>query len=194
MFQGDPVFLDLELYRPPTGTGRAGFFNRKTKIILAAIGIGTGENVRIELYPEWKLGGERAIIEKLLGRLVELSSSTGGRNKRLLVGYGILTTDLPIIAAKSRVYKLRATESILYRKFIVLDLFQYALTKYRGEGLPSMSWLASQVLGPASTKRSGYIVHELYEKRRYGEIEEYQTREIRLLAKVYSLLSRRWSL
>jgi len=192
LFQGEPVFLDLELYRPPAGTGRAGFFNRRTKIILAAVGVGAGGNVRIELYPEWRLGSERAIIEKLLGRLEELSSVVEGRNKRVLVGYGILTTDLPIIAAKSRAYRLRGAESTLYRRFIVLDLFQYALSKYRGEGLPSMAWLAGQVLGEGNTKRSGHIVHELYENGSYREIEEYQYEELRLLARVYEALAREW--
>ncbi len=185
------IFLDLELYRPKRrgAKGRTPFFHADTKIIVAAITVEESPGrSREEFLAEWSLGEKRLLRETI--RILSETVSNAGR-RPLLIGYNILVVDLPVLLYRARLLlrreEQRGLESLLYRRFLPIDIFQQILPRYRGWGLPSFSWLEQELLG-VEPKGSGYRVHELYEAGRYGEILEYSRDEMRRLRRVYEAL------
>lgn len=169
------IVVDVELYRPRAGRGRSGFFSGQ--LIAVGVGIQRGpRDARVEVLA-LDSGGEKGLVRRTL----QLIESEASRGKGVLGGYNILSLDLPFIL--SRAHELlgrswgRRAAAILYRRFIVVDMFQHALQLYRGEGLPSFSWyyerLACRHKLPVPGKRSGYDVHSLFESGRMGEIIKY---------------------
>ena len=169
------IVLDIELYRPRTGRGRSGFFTGK----LIAIGLGvqrSPSDARVEVLTVEDLG-EAGLVRRTL-EILEAEARSG---RGVLGGYNILSLDLPVILSKA--YTLlgdrwgRRAASTLYRRFLVVDMFQHALHSYEGEGLPSFRWFYQRLACshglPVPPKDSGYNVHELYEAGDMGRIVEY---------------------
>jgi len=186
------IFLDIELYRPATQRGRAGFFNDRTRLVAVAVGVSESPG---ETRVEARAGrDEAALLKWLLSRVQPYARQ---RARSPLVGYGILTLDIPFVILRAqrllphRSY-IQLREALL-RGFTNVDMFQAALLAYAGQGLPSMAGFysalrAARGLEPRPDKGTGYRVHELYERGDLGSIREYAKREMNQLIEAYNLL------
>ncbi len=186
------VYLDIELYRPKTRYGRAGFFSRKTKLIAASIGV--EYSVEDREVRTWACNKERDILVQINNVLEKILGNKRPRSTPL-IGYNMLALDIPFIILKAWILNLRNAKELqekLLRRFIHIDLFQLALYAYRGEGLPSYASFQEAVYKARGKtppeKETGYRVHELYEKGRCNEIERYSRGEMEELIKLYNLL------
>ncbi len=169
------IALDIELYRPRTGSGRSGFFSGK----LVAVGLGIQRkpgNARVEVLTVDRLG-EAGLVRKT----IEMLEAEAEQGKGVLGGYNILSLDLPVLLIKAHTllggkWGGRAA-STLYRRFLVVDMFQHALHIYGGEGLPGFRWLYQRLACshglPIPPKDSGYSIHDLYEAGEMERIAEY---------------------
>ena len=185
------VVLDVELYRPKTGRrGRAGFFHSRLVAVGLAVQEGPGRAWVDVLHGD----DEAGLVRSLLARLERVASQ--GR-RPLLAGYNILSLDIPIILSKAYEHlgprEARRAAGLLYRRFLVFDMFQHALGEYTGTGLPGFRWLYHRLAClhglPEPDKGSGYDVHGLYEEGRMGEIVEYSRLDAALhLAALAALL------
>ena len=187
------VFLDIELYRPPTRRGRSGFFSDKTKLIAVSIAVDWGRKPGELISWTWVSRDEKDLLRKTLSTLRQYA---GRRDQKVLSGYGIFRLDIPFLIQRAALiepdlyYNMRET---LLRGFIHVDMFQAALLAYTGKGLPSMASFYSALrmargLDPVPEKPSGFNVHELYERGNLEAIKKYSSREIGLIAHAYSLL------
>ncbi len=186
------VYLDIELYRPRTKYGRAGFFSKKTKLVAASIGI--EYNIEDKEVRTWACNKEQEIIDQINNILERILENKSSRSIPL-IGYNILAVDIPFIILKAWMLHLRNAKELqekLLRKFIHIDLFQLALYSYRGEGLPSYASFQEAVYKARGKtppeKETGYRVHELYEEDKCSEIEQYSRGEMEELIKLYNLL------
>ncbi len=186
------VYLDIELYRPRTRHGRAGFFSNKTRLVAASLGIeysDTGREVKT-----WACMDEQAILDEINNALEKVLH---GKRPRIvpLIGYNILALDIPFIVLRALQLNYGAAKSLqekLLRKFIHIDLFQIALYAYHGDGLPSFKSFQDAVYLARGRnpppKETGYLIHTLYERRECDKIIEYSRNEMNELINLYNLL------
>ncbi len=187
------VYLDIEVYRPPTRRGRAGFFSRKSRLVCYAVAV-EREPGDVEYIVEAS-GDEKRLLRGLAAAVAKVR---GQRSRSVpLIGYNVLGYDIPFIVYRAGLHMdpgaVHRLIDDLYRGFIHVDLFQWALMVYRGEGLPGFMDFLRQVYclrgRGVPVKETGYNVHGYVEEGRYDLVERYSRSEMEMLVELYNLLT-----
>jgi hypothetical protein len=182
------LYLDLETYRPVKENA---FVNEK----VIAVGLTKDETpyerrsltikVKPIIFAEWKRLREPDLVKKIF-RVIEEARIE--HRFTVICGFNILRFDLPLLLAKAVHYRIKTAEvasQILHNAFTV-DYFQQLLPAndnlFKGMTLARIVEVASKLkLKPPAISRRGVDIAELYERKRYGQIEKHLRKDVEIV-------------
>jgi len=183
------LFWDMEMYRKD----RKKFFS-DSKII--AIGFSkVNKNIndyvekhrdypRIHIWTEWKMNGEKNLVIRFFDYLERLKNS----GVLYLVGYGIMTYDIPFLIQRLHHYGVRTIEELneFFHDLMCIDLKLIGLLfnrmKFKGSTLSNTVdriKYRDPILNKPHINESGFEMHELYEKQMHQKIEDHLKNDIK---------------
>lgn len=192
------LFLDMEMYRKD----RKKFFT-DSKII--AIGFSkVNKNIsdyvmqhrdypRINIWTEWRMRGEENLLRKFFKDLKRLKND----GALYLVGYGITAYDIPFLIQRLCHYGMGTLQELneFFHDLMCIDLKLIGLLfnemKFKGSTLSNTVdriKYRDPILSKPRINESGFKVHELYEKKKYQEIEDHLKNDIKAIMWLFRII------
>lgn len=180
--------MDLETYRPARENT---FVDEK----VIAVGLITDETpydrrslvikAKPVIFAEWKRLRERDIVKSAF-RIIE--NVQAKHRFTIICGFNILRFDLPLLLVKAvqhRIKKAEVASHILHGPFAI-DYSQQLLpandNRFKGMRLARIVEVASKLkLKPPAVSRRGADVAELYERRKFAQIEKHLRKDLEIV-------------
>lgn len=182
------LYIDLETYRPRKEDA---FIDER--IILGGLLIdetkysedSLDKNIEPILLKEWDGLDERTIVTKLQGYVKEALSS---HRFTVICGFNILRFDIPLLLCKSMKYSLGKLEALskMWNDCFSIDYFQQLLTAngnlFKGLKLENVVRVADSFnLKPPPCDVGGGAVKNLYDQRKWKEIEKHNEQDLNVI-------------
>lgn len=182
------IYLDIETYRPNEAEA---FVNEK--VISSGLLVdetpynedSLRESVKPVLICEWNGLNEREIINKLQGQVNEIQKN---HSFVVICGFNILRFDIPLLLCKYVEYSLNDYDVVakVWNDCFIIDYFQQLLIAnknyFKGLSLEKIYEVSKNLgLKPPVYNTNGSVIKELYEQRKYTEIEEHLKQDLRMV-------------
>ncbi|MEM3697427.1 MAG: hypothetical protein QXQ94_08020 [Candidatus Bathyarchaeia archaeon] len=182
------IYLDLETYRPRKEDA---FVDEK--IICCGLLVDEApycedslkEKGELILFSEWNELDERAIVAKVHEFVAEMQK---GHRFTVICGFNILRFDVPLLICKAVQHSLGKHEvfSKIWNDCFTIDYFQQLLVandnQFKGLTLENIVKVAKRVnLKPPKYSKPGRAVKDLYEAKKFREIEKHLEQDLRIV-------------
>jgi len=182
------LYLDLETYRPRL----EGAFVDERIISCGLLMDETPycedslkEDVETVLLSEWDGLDERAIVAKTCDYV---KKSLREHRFTVICGFNVLRFDVPLLICKAVLFRLSAHERItkMWNDCFTVDYFQQLLVanrnQFKGLTLEKIITVAKQLgLRPPKYSKPGSAIKELYETKKYKEIEKHLNQDLMIV-------------
>lgn len=143
------------------------------------------ENVEFILFNEWDGLGERAIVAKVYDCANE---SLMEHRFTVICGFNVLRFDVPLLICKAVLYGIAKHEVVskMWNDCFAVDYFQQLLgangNQFKGLTLEKVAEV-SKSLGfkPPLYSKPGSAIKELYEAKKYKEIEKHLKQDLKIV-------------
>lgn len=205
------IFLDLEFYVPESGRSESGFcynpWNKVCKILGGSFFIANPEKdfgvAKLDIYKKtkslwlWENNSEKELLQQIYNTLKSANDTVknahNGAISPILCGIGITSSDIPILFELFKRFKILTNqEAFLFQNsFRVIDLSQLAIATFNNQNNFLYPKTKSHILNkylPDTKFDSGKSVWELYESKRYKEIQSRTLNEVYATHRCYELI------
>jgi hypothetical protein len=182
------LYFDLETYRPRREDA---FVDEK----IISCGLLVDETPYCEdslketgellLFSEWDELDERAIVAKVHGYVAEMQRM---HRFTVICGFNILRFDVPLLICKAVQYSLERHEIVskMWNDCFMIDYFQQLLVangnQFKGLTLENIVNVAKRLnLKPPKYSKPGDAIKELYEAKKFREIEKHLEQDLRIV-------------
>jgi hypothetical protein len=182
------LYFDLETYRPHREDA---FVDEK----IISCGLLVDETPYCEdslketgellLFSEWDELDERAIVAKVHGYVAEMQRM---HRFTVICGFNILRFDVPLLICKAVQYSLERHEIVskMWNDCFMIDYFQQLLVangnQFKGLTLENIVNVAKRLnLKPPKYSKPGDAIKELYEAKKFREIEKHLEQDLRIV-------------
>ena len=182
------IYLDLETYRPRK---ESAFVDER--IISCGLLVDEApycedslkEKGQIVLFNEWDGLNELAIVAKVYDCVVEAQR---GHKFTVICGFNILRFDVPLLICKAVQYSFKTHEVVskMWNDCFTIDYVQQLLVvnenQFKGLTLENVVKVAKRLgLRPPKYSKPGSAIKELYEAKKFSEIEKHLEQDLRIV-------------